>query len=190
MTQEFFRSIKDNVLEIAWNDFVFDKNKFHPGNREFIFGDPGKEPYRLYKYIADRSGAKIISEIGTLYGSSLMMWISNPNIMVYAFDLEMQLMEACKTRNMQFHQCDALCVFDSYRSKIMESDLIHFDTMHNGVHETAWYDKLLANGYKGVVIFDDIHLNPEMEAFWNSITQEKYDISNVGHWSGTGLVIL
>lgn len=27
-----------------------------------------------------------------------------------------------------------------------------------------------------------------MKKFWNSITEEKYDITNVGAWSGTGLV--
>jgi hypothetical protein len=28
-----------------------------------------------------------------------------------------------------------------------------------------------------------------MEKFWGSITKEKYDISNLGHITGTGLVI-
>jgi hypothetical protein len=36
---------------------------------------------------------------------------------------------------------------------------------------------------------DDINLNNPMKEFWNVITEDKYDISEYGHWSGTGLVI-
>jgi hypothetical protein len=27
-----------------------------------------------------------------------------------------------------------------------------------------------------------------MKEFWNSIKQEKYDVTDKGHWSGTGIV--
>jgi hypothetical protein len=38
-------------------------------------------------------------------------------------------------------------------------------------------------------MLDDIHLNEAMINYWNSFTEEKYDLTNIGHWSGTGMVI-
>jgi hypothetical protein len=47
---------------------------------------------------------------------------------------------------------------------------------------------LVSIGYTGYLLLDDIHLNFEMERFWGSITKEKYDITNIGHLTGTGVV--
>jgi hypothetical protein len=47
---------------------------------------------------------------------------------------------------------------------------------------------LISINYKGYLLLDDIHLNFEMERFWGSITKEKYDITNIGHITGTGVV--
>jgi hypothetical protein len=38
-------------------------------------------------------------------------------------------------------------------------------------------------------MFDDIYLNAEMTNFWNGLQNEKYDLTKVGHWSGTGIAI-
>jgi hypothetical protein len=42
--------------------------------------------------------------------------------------------------------------------------------------------------FKGRLFLDDIHLNPAMKCFWNSISETKADITDIGHWSGSGLV--
>jgi hypothetical protein len=42
--------------------------------------------------------------------------------------------------------------------------------------------------YKGYVFCDDIHLNHNMENWWQSVKIEKYDITDIGHFSGTGLI--
>ena len=39
------------------------------------------------------------------------------------------------------------------------------------------------------MLLDDIDLNQPMKEFWGIINEEKYDVSHVGHWSGTGIVI-
>jgi hypothetical protein len=49
-------------------------------------------------------------------------------------------------------------------------------------------DYLTKNNYNGIVIFDDIRTNTELAKIWNSITQEKIDITDIGHGSGTGIV--
>jgi hypothetical protein len=50
-------------------------------------------------------------------------------------------------------------------------------------------------GFKGILLLDDIHLNPEMEKWWKELQDSAgklgfvaYDVSNVGHFSGTGLL--
>jgi hypothetical protein len=40
-----------------------------------------------------------------------------------------------------------------------------------------------------LMVRHDIKLNESMVDYWNSVKEEKYDISHVGHHSGTGLVI-
>jgi hypothetical protein len=39
------------------------------------------------------------------------------------------------------------------------------------------------------MLCDDIHLSDEMERFWREIKHEKYDITQYGHHSGTGIVL-
>jgi hypothetical protein len=62
------------------------------------------------------------------------------------------------------------------------------DTYNDGTFETEFYNYLVSIGYTGYLLLDDIHLNFEMERFWGSITKEKYDITNIGHVTGTGVV--
>jgi hypothetical protein len=38
-------------------------------------------------------------------------------------------------------------------------------------------------------MFDDIHLNNEMSNFWNALKNEKYDLTHIGHHTGTGIAI-
>ena len=59
---------------------------------------------------------------------------------------------------------------------------------HDGVQETRFYSRLKEISYKGYVIIDDFKLNPPMIKFWNNVTHEKYDLSEIAHWSGTGII--
>ena len=36
---------------------------------------------------------------------------------------------------------------------------------------------------------DDIKEFPELRVLFDKLPEEKHDISHIGHWSGTGLVI-
>ena len=57
---------------------------------------------------------------------------------------------------------------------------------------------LISKSWTGILLLDDILDNwtpllsgaspKAMLSFWNSIEYEKYDLSNIGHYSGTGLV--
>ena len=62
------------------------------------------------------------------------------------------------------------------------------DTAHDWVFEQLLYRTLVAGQYDGLLLLDDIHLNPTMQRFWERIGLEKIDLTPLGHWSGTGLV--
>ena len=70
----------------------------------------------------------------------------------------------------------------------MDFYAIHDVTFLAGKQERVFVDNLMSVGYKGTVLFDDIHLNEGMKQFWSSVTQEKHDYTSYGHWSGTGVV--
>jgi len=64
-----------------------------------------------------------------------------------------------------------------------------FDVDHDGTFEDLFYKHLLDIKYKGIMIVDDINLNAAMWRFWASIKQTKTEITRIGHWSGTGIVL-
>ncbi|MFN8140435.1 MAG: class I SAM-dependent methyltransferase [Fimbriimonadales bacterium] len=71
---------------------------------------------------------------------------------------------------------------------IDQVDFLYIDTDHNFRQIAAEWDvwrPVLANG--AIVVLDDIHLNPEMEFFWNQIPFVKLDTGKILHHSGFGL---
>ena len=67
--------------------------------------------------------------------------------------------------------------------------MILLDTFHDGTFEKIFYEYLKRISYVGTLILDDIHLNNEMKFFWNNIEKNKFDVTNIGHATGTGVVI-
>ena len=61
---------------------------------------------------------------------------------------------------------------------------------HEGTREFEFCEWLRAKDYKGFVICDDIwYFKPMRDAFWYKIPAEhRLDITEMGHWSGTGVV--
>ena len=74
------------------------------------------------------------------------------------------------------------------REELLSSPLILLDTAHDGIFEQRVYNALVEDGYQGLLLLDDICLNPAMQSFWDEISLEKLGLTPVGHWSGTGLV--
>ena len=73
--------------------------------------------------------------------------------------------------------------------EIRKTRFIFLDVDHDGLYEDKFYSFLNSIEWKGILVLDDIHLNEPMKNFWNGISQEKYDLTQIGHWSGTGLVV-
>jgi predicted O-methyltransferase YrrM len=69
-------------------------------------------------------------------------------------------------------------------------DFLFIDGDHTGEYVTKEWEIYKAKLAKtAIVVFDDIHFNESMSKFWDSITDEKYDISN-WHEKGFGVVFI
>jgi hypothetical protein len=148
-----------------------------------IFHKKG-EHYDLLSTISHNYSGIKIYDIGTYRGLSAVALSSNTNNLVVSYDIGYYI-EVDRPNNVEFR------IGNFYTDKeMLSSPLIMFDIdPHDGKQERVFVDNLINVGYKGTVIFDDIHLNEGMKNFWSSITQEKHDYTHLGHWSGTGIVI-
>lgn len=147
-----------------------------------IFHKKG-EHYDLLSTLSHEYSGHKIYDIGTYRGLSAVALSSNPRNLVISYDIGYYV-EVDRPKNVEFR------IGNFYNdNEMLSSPLIVFDIEpHNGSDERNFVDNLVSVGYKGSVVFDDIHLNEGMEQFWNSITQEKNDLTYLGHWSGTGIV--
>jgi len=169
--------IEKNLL-LYFNDIVSD----------FSYLKNVGEHYRLLTYISYLYDNELIIDAGTCQGHSCLALCQNLNNKVYTYDIDPK---------------DISYITEKYSNVIkkildinLETDeilgsakiiLLDIDP-HDGNSEINFYDRLLNTNFKGFLICDDINLNTGMKKFWEYIQKEKYDISNLGHWSGTGIV--
>jgi hypothetical protein len=154
--------------------------------KEWFYGLSGQEHYRLLIYIGQLYSNETLLDVGTYQGSSaIALGLSGQN-KVISYDLLAQPEIAyIQQENIEFRledltKCD--------KDIVLSSPFIALDTDHDGTFEHIFYDYLKSIEYKGLLLLDDIKLNDPMKNFWNQITEEKHDISHIGHWSGTGIV--
>jgi hypothetical protein len=145
--------------------------------------DAGLEHYRLLAYISTLYNGVTLLDIGSYQGSSAIALSFNKKNKVISYDIEHQPEIAeIKIQNIQFIKGNVL-------NHSIASPFIMLDTYHDGEFEQEFADHLLEINYKGLVMFDDIHLNNEMSNFWNGLKNEKYDLTHIGHHTGTGIAI-
>ena len=159
-----------------------------------------------------------VVDIGTRYvASSLALGstLNNPT-KVWTFDLprSQERIEAYRGKNgevwldecqklgidITFHNLDLLRVPEADFRRYMSTWLILLDTAHlpkTVPFEREFVQRLQAVGYRGLLLLDDIHLNDEMEEWWAELKEgaanakapySAYDVTSVGHSSGTGLI--
>lgn len=145
-----------------------------------------KEHYRLLTHISNLFSEIKILDIGTLKGCSALALSTNVTNTVYSFNLNNQLELTEIPINIEFIIDNV--INGKYDELILNCSLILLDTFHDGSFEQEFLDYLISLNYKGILLLDDIHLNNEMELFWNNIKINKFDITNIGHSTGTGVV--
>lgn len=211
------KSIKDGKCQIQPNYYEFLKNKIgeltYLLNSNFQsptfqlpasidvkeYQDvPGKEHYRMLEFLSQNylknKNSNVIIDIGTHRGSSALALANNNQNMIYTFDI-VDKISYCKQafpNNIVFCYDDLFdeSVFEDKKELILKAPLLFIDVdPHNGSMENAMYDTLKKYNYQGVVVWDDIHYFKEMkEIFWNKVPHsEKFDVTHIGHWSGTGI---
>lgn len=178
-----------NINSLKINDFF---NNIALGND--FYNEPGKEHYRLLSYFSSLFNNSNIIEIGTHLGESAIALSYNEKNTVYTFDIIDKIKPDKKLRKNIQYIIDDIMTNDLSRTKwseiVLSSSFIFLDVdPHNGYMEYDFYLYLKENNYKGFVICDDIWYFKNMrDNFWYKIEDEyKYDISDLGHWSGTGI---
>jgi len=157
-------------------------------NIQYFGLPPGEEHYWLLSEIARQlpKGTRVL-DVGTYLGFSAVAFASNPNIQVITVDIvdEIGFNVTKQRENITF------LIEDNILDKLheyLDCPVIMLDTNHEGQFEKDFIAKLAQLQYRGIVICDDIFLNDAMKDFWESVVQEKQDISIVGHWTGTGVI--
>lgn len=163
----------------------------------------GRGHYALLGYLSSLQKQSVIVDIGTRWGDSARALASEPSNFVYSFDIMNAADRIAKANsvdvkgleeqlgNIQFFQSTNILRSKRGLAILRVAKIVLLDTLHQPDANAFEYDfvnLLLKNGFKGLLICDDIHLNAQMEKWWNSISLKKYDLTEVGHSSGTGLV--
>lgn len=169
---------------------LFEYVEWHKDNFKYFNLDAGIEHYRLLAYLSTVIPSTNLIDIGTYLGFSAVALSYNNSKQVYTYDIYDWLPDSpTKTvRNVSNVTVKIMnCLNDL--DIILNTDLILLDIDHNGSNELEILNVLRKNNYKGLLLLDDIGLNPEMIELWENIPEKKIDISDVGHFSKTGLVI-
>lgn len=179
----------DKIKQLKLEDFdIIDIDRVtaeskHEGMITNILHKPSQEHYRLLCLLSTWFNNEVIYELGTYQGASSLCLAYNKTNRVITYDIEYNL-EVNIQHNVEYRLGD-------YKNdkNLLNSPLIFIDTIHDGEFELDFYNYLIENNYKGLTIWDDIHLTEGMKKFWNLVTRPKYDITNFGHSSGTGAII-
>ncbi len=146
----------------------------------------GQEHYRLLAYIGSLFNDQILLDIGSYRGDSAAALAYNASNIIFSFDVTAQPeIKDFDIINIDFRIGDIL----EMPQLIKSAPFIILDTYHDGSYEAKFIQTLNDIEYKGLVLFDDILLNGPMRKMWADIPNEKYDLSHIGHHSGTGLAV-
>ena len=156
----------------------------------YIFSPAGRNHYRLLRKISQSFKGITISDVGTNTGLSAVS-LSGVGNTVKSFDVvdlvDPRLKEISNQIGCEFIFKNLL-EDESLKKYVISSDIIFLDTDHDGEFEKQFYTFLVDSCFSGTLLIDDIQLNKPMNDFWNSIVENKKDLTHLGHFSGTGIV--
>lgn len=168
-----------------------------PQFKQYLNKDAGEEHYKLLNYLAKKlsegkQGA-VISDVGTFCGSSALAFaLAHPSVSVVTYDIMNPIPTANNIKTINnipnIKRKYMSCQLDI--PNIVKSDLVLLDMeTHDGKQEKRFVELLMAGGYKGVMVVDDINTHQGMRDFWSWIPLKKLDVTQHGHWTGTGIVV-
>jgi len=181
----------------------------------YMLADAGTEHYAFLNYLSSTYGdCRHFTDIGTRVVASSVAVGSNLKSPVWTFDIptskeryaafrgDTEELYQAKAQsvgiNIKFHNLDLLKVSDEELKEYVGTWFVMLDTFHEpytSPFEREFFQRLLDIKFKGILGLDDIHFNHEMKQWWKELQDgavyggyATYDISEVGHHSGTGLV--
>jgi hypothetical protein len=192
--------IKDEVINLDithLRDISLNSHDWH---------ESGVSEYRLYAYLSTKFNDSIILDIGTHRGGSALSLSYNERNKIRSYDILEQGASTIKKDNISWHigQFTEDSEIDWDNVSIVMLDV----GWHTGKEEREMMQFLRDKGWEGIILHDDIDtpfsrelraahpklqhceeiLWPENNIMWNEIPEEKFDVSDIGHCSGTGLV--
>ena len=152
--------------------------------KNYFLAGPGREHYKLIAATASLFPGKTVFDVGTHFGLSSIAMSMNPEVHVISYDiLEMRRLHSTPP-NITYKFGD-FCE----DPEVLASPFILIDVdPHDGVQEQYFHESLIEKKYRGIVMWDDINVNKDMEKWWGELRANKWDITNAGHWSGTGII--
>jgi hypothetical protein len=156
--------------------------------RSYYNEQAGKEHYKLLAFVASLFPSQTIYDIGTHFGGSSVA-LSTTAHKVISYDIVEMKQLIVLPSNVEYKIGDFRKDPD-----VLNSPFIFVDVdPHDGIQERDFHSFFLESKYKGIVLWDDIRANREMHEWWSSIqesdTIKKVDLSTLGHWSGTGMIV-
>jgi hypothetical protein len=150
----------------------------------------GEEHYRLLCKLSELLPPGDIIDIGTYFGFSAAALSFNSKQNVISYDIYDWLPDDQTTvKNILNVQTKVMnCLNDI--DLIKKANLIVIDISHNGSDELEILNALREAKYDGLVFLDDVGLNQEMKDLAESIPEKKIDVSCIGHWSSSLIVIM
>ncbi len=147
---------------------------------------PG-EHQRLCAYLSTKFNGEVLIDAGTSYGNSAIALSYNLNNTVRTYDIAFNDFQSFKERgNIIPLQKD---INTEDKNVILSSPLIMLDIdPHDGKQELVFTNLLKEINYKGYLLCDDIHLNVNMKHWWDNLNLDCYDVTEIGHHHGTGLI--
>ncbi len=170
-------------------------SSYVPLTHHEFYQKSGKEHYRLLSYFSTFFNNSVIFDIGTHEGKSALALSYNETNKVISFDILSKFKGNIESKsNVEFHIENIFYKtnLDKWKEKLLSSPLIFIDIApHDGFLEYDMVMWLKEHDYKGIIILDDIWYYRDMRInLWYKIEPEyRYDVTEFGHWAGTGLVI-
>lgn len=163
-------------------------------SKRYLNEPAGKEHYRLLAYLSRQVGGTLY-DIGTYTGLSALALSANDEKDVVSYDVkdwfpEDENVVCVKNRkNVEVRMADC----NNYMEELCGASLIVLDIdPHDGVEERVIIGNLKKGGFRGLLVMDDSHLNPNMEELIKWVEGqgiETHDLTKYGHWSGTCLAV-
>lgn len=150
---------------------------------------------QYYRFIYELTRAlkpKIVIELGTRRGESAMQFASASKLtQILTVDID----ETAREYVRKLNRPNVRSIITPSERALNEVkiwapwDVLFIDTNHTyeqATREYALYAPLVKKG--GIILLDDIHINPGMDRFWNEIKDEKLELNHL-HIKGFGLTI-